>query len=480
MVGDLEEPISFALNRSMRTLPDGLGLPALVVVFSPGVVWCPTERSWNMSTRPKKTKNKVYGIKEIGPKLFLVRIDQVDPRTGQALDIRRRVHCDRIEDAVVEREKIRSEILRGRTEDNRVRLADYAESWLSGRLASLKPSTAARYADTMDRHILPGLGDFYLDAIDSRDVLEWFKNVSEGKAASTANGYLRILKVLMADAVAQYRLMSDPTARIRAIPERGREDLESDDPVNMLTVEEMQLFVRALRERWPQWFTMLYVEFATASRFSEVSALRWEDIDKKGGVLRIRRGNWRTIVSSAKIDRQRRTIGLTDELETLLDEWRELLVRSKHRHLDSGWVFPSRVGKPHHNSSCLTKVFKDCLGVIGVKRRFSSHGLRRTANNLIRRFASGEVARAITGHVTTRMTEHYSHIDPSEKKAAVEGMLTLIRGGVGSRSEDADGKTEETGRAQTGTSTGTCSSETGTSGDSVAPEKKKALGLPGL
>ena len=67
----------------------------------------------------------------------------------------------------------------------------------------------------------------------------------------------------------------------------------------MLTVEEMQLFVRALRERWPQWFTMLYVEFATASRFSEVSALRWEDIDKKGGVLRIRRGNWRTIVSSA-------------------------------------------------------------------------------------------------------------------------------------------------------------------------------------
>ena len=31
-------------------------------------------------------------------------------------------------------------------------------------------------------------------------------------------------------AVAQYRLPFDPTARIRAIPERGREELESDDP----------------------------------------------------------------------------------------------------------------------------------------------------------------------------------------------------------------------------------------------------------
>jgi hypothetical protein len=41
--------------------------------------------------------------------------------------------------------------------------------------------------------------------------------------------------------------------------------------------------------------------------------------------------------------------------------------------------------------------------------------------------ASGEVARAITGHVTQRMTEHYSHVDVGEKKAAVEGMLKLVK-----------------------------------------------------
>jgi hypothetical protein len=52
---------------------------------------------------------------------------------------------------------------------------------------------------------------------------------------------------------------------------------------------------------------------------------------------------------------------------------------------------------------------------IGVDRRFSSHGLRRTA--------------VITGHVTQRMTEHYSHVDVGEKKAAVEGMLKLVKGG---------------------------------------------------
>jgi hypothetical protein len=43
--------------------------------------------------------------------------------------------------------------------------------------------------------------------------------------------------------------------------------------------------------------------------------------------------------------------------------------------------------------------------------------------------ASGEVARAIKGHVSQRMTEHYSHVDVGEKRAAVEGMLKVVKGG---------------------------------------------------
>ncbi len=113
----------------------------------------------------------------------------------------------------------------------------------------------------------------------------------------------------------------------------------------------------------------------------------------------------------------------------MLKVWRVELLGSVNRDADSGWVFPSRSGKPHHNSSCMRKAFVDCLRHIGVDRRFSSHGLRRTANDLIRRVASGEVARAITGHVTVAMTDHYAHVDTAEKKAAVEGMLKLIEGG---------------------------------------------------
>jgi hypothetical protein len=113
----------------------------------------------------------------------------------------------------------------------------------------------------------------------------------------------------------------------------------------------------------------------------------------------------------------------------VLKESRRELLASRPRQADSGWLFPSRSGKPHHNSSCMRKAFVDCLKEIGVERRFSSHGLRRTADDLIRRVASGEVARAITGHVTVAMTDHYAHVDTAEKRAAVTGMLRLVEGG---------------------------------------------------
>ena len=381
-------------------------------------------------TRTKKKSVQLRGISELAQGLYLIRVQEVHPRTGKMIDVRRRVRCETLEEVVKAQAQLRAACLedREREKPGRVRLGDYARSWLTGRLPTLKASTATRYADTLERIILPKLGQYYLDAITAEDIFGWFREVSEGKAAATVNGYMRVIKLLLADASAQYRLEVNPAARLRAMPDRREEELESDDPVNLLSAAEMARFMAALKERWPEWYAMVFTQFTTASRFSEVSALRWEDVDWERGFIRIRRGNWRTIISTAKVDRRRRTPALTEELRAVLVAWRETLTSSRPREAASGWLFPSRMGKPHHNSSCMRKAFVDCLAEIGVSRRFSSHGLRRTANDLIRRVASGEVARAITGHVTVAMTDHYAHVDTGEKKAAVEGMLRLMNG----------------------------------------------------
>ena len=135
-----------------------------------------------------------------------------------------------------------------------------------------------------------------------------------------------------------------------------------------------------LKDGWPQWYALAFTQFATASRFSEVSALRWEDIDEGRGIIRIRRGNWRTLVSTAKIDRRRRNPALTDELRRVLAEWREQL--SDPTATPKRWCFHRRPAS-HTTTHRGWEGVEACLKDIGVDRRFSSHGLRRTANDLI-------------------------------------------------------------------------------------------------
>lgn len=373
--------------------------------------------------RPKK--DAIRGVRKLDDGLYEIRVLSKDPKTGLSRDIKRRVSCATQGEAVAARERLCKEA-QAAEQPAIPRLRDYAESWLTSRLPTLKSSTRARYADTLDRHILPDLGAIYLDKLGPEDVHAWFGRKASEHAPATANGYLRLLRTLIADAVAQYGILRNPTERIRAVPERRMALLDADEPINMFSAEELGRFFVALKTHWPQWYPLAFTQFATARRFGEVSALRWEDINSERGIIAIRRAQWRTVIGTPKTDRVV-TIPLTEELRAVLDEWRQEMLRTQHRHVHTGLIFPSKAGKPHHNASCLRKAFTDCLRRAGLDRRFSSHGLRRTANNLLRQVASGEVTRAIVGHVTEAMTQHYSQISTAEKHAALDKVLKLVQ-----------------------------------------------------
>jgi integrase len=67
-----------------------------------------------------------------------------------------------------------------------------------------------------------------------------------------------------------------------------------------------------------------------------------------------------------------------DELAAALEAHRQTLLLQQHRGLTGGWVFPAKTGGPHPNS-VLRKAFKDLLGHLGITKRFTPHGLRRTS-----------------------------------------------------------------------------------------------------
>ena len=120
-----------------------------------------------------------------------------------------------------------------------------------------------------------------------------------------------------------------------------------------------------------------------------------------------------------------RSVPLVPELAEVLKEHRAAAAASGLSARDADWVFPAKDG------GLLPKVWLrwsliSVLKKMGIKRRVSTHGLRRTFNNLSRQVAGKIVTRSITGHVTSAMTEHYSHVGSQEKLAAAGSIVRMV------------------------------------------------------
>jgi integrase len=85
------------------------------------------------------------------------------------------------------------------------------------------------------------------------------------------------------------------------------------------------------------------------------------------------------------------------------------------------------------NGGGVNKPWHRVLEAAGITRRVTLHGLRRTFNNLSRQVAGEIVTRSMTGHVTHQMTEHYSFVEPAEKRAALASILQLVEPVSGSK-----------------------------------------------
>lgn len=106
-------------------------------------------------------------------------------------------------------------------------------------------------------------------------------------------------------------------------------------------------------------------------------------------------------------------------LTAILNDHRRRLVYEGLPTDGEAWLFPSQVahhkGKPMHKKA-LRKPLLAALEAAAVEARLTTHGLRRTFNDLMRQVSSGEVVRSIMGHVTERMTEHYSTLEATRKR----------------------------------------------------------------
>lgn len=357
------------------------------------------------------------GVQEISDGKFRIRVKVRIAKTGRQKELKKVLAAASYAEAAKARQKLREQFEAGATTPSRVRLADYVSSWLRGKLPDLQPSTRDKYALVLGRHVLPMLGDCYVDGIERDDIVAW-RDAQQGKP-STINSRLRVLRTVFADATVDLSLARNPCARIRA----ARESRRKRDP-NRLTAEQFPRVLAALQERAPERYALYLMLAFTAARIGEASALKWGDIDFAAGTILIQRARWKKHIGPTKTGNERE-VPMDDALAMVLKAHRRRLIERQAPGLEADWVFPSASGWPIYASTLRTPL-KRALAAAGVTQRFTLHGFRRTFNNLARQAASSLVVRSITGHGSDRMFEHYSHVEADEKRRAAHEVVRLV------------------------------------------------------
>ena len=144
-------------------------------------------------------------------------------------------------------------------------------------------------------------------------------------------------------------------------------------------------------------------------RQGEILNLKWSDVDFRTNLLR---------VSHSKSGKPR-YVEINSELSNML----------KSIPTISDYVFGTSQGKAEY--TLYRKPFEAAVKTAGLSNlRF--HDLRHCfASDLVMKGVDLKTVAELLGHASTQMTEHYSHLSPAHKRAAVELLPKGLLGHAG-------------------------------------------------
>lgn len=400
---------------------------------------------WKNWVAPSRFPN-VWKLKQGG---HLVRARVTDPTTGKKKEIRKVLPTDELSALnwlEAERARIKAGLVSAPL--HQMRFADYVYSLVERKLKSGEIKSAKgkeRWKYTLEHLVggtngkesekyVVGFGEMFIDKIHVSNVERWKADIGEllqggDYAPTTANGWLAILRVIMKAAKREFDLKHLATEGVTDF-DTSEHVVYSEEEPNSLEPPEVPVFLAMLKEMYPQHFAMSFLGFATGLRPSSLRPLRRTgaapDIlwDKNRMLVRRSQTLGDDVMQTTK-QKQRYGIDLPEEAITVL-QWHVDTQLTTPEQQNSELLFPSVTGG-FRSPSVLTKPFDDVAEAIGLGKRFTQRGMRRTFNDLARAAkVEAFVTRSISGHLTDRMHELYSTVNATEQRAGIAKVIDLM------------------------------------------------------
>jgi integrase len=280
-------------------------------------------------------------------------------------------------------------------------LKDFLTYWLDDVIDKTKePETAQRYRITVEKHILPHLGNVAMDDLSVEHVQRWLTTLTEkGLAPATVRKYKESFGYAMKRAVAERRIQWNPVEHAETVKGKSAER-------NPWSADETRAFLTASR---PSRCWIAYVVAAhTGLRVSEICTLKWDHIDFEKGLVN---------VPGTKTEASANVLPLPRPVSEALK------ARKAMQQPPSPYVLPNAKGKPLAPETVSHEFVRDVRSA-GL-RQITFHDLRHGAATLLH--GAGvhpEVIQKVLRHKTRRMTAHYTHFDIERMREA----LSLLDG----------------------------------------------------
>lgn len=222
---------------------------------------------------------------------------------------------------------------------------------------------------------------------------------SKPRSSNTVIRYKAVLSAIFKYAIREEYLKENPvdTVHIQATPNKIERYL-SDDERNKLLYECKQ-------SSWDRMYLLVLLAITTGMRKSELTGLRWTDIDFDKGLAKL-------------TDTKNGESRMNPIPEVTLVELKKL------RQIGNSLIFnsPTKLDKPFE----FTKQWKGVLDRAGVTN-FRFHDLRHTAASyLVMAGATLYETAQVLGHKSTQTTERYAHLSTSHKSEVVERVMGKV------------------------------------------------------
>jgi integrase len=355
----------------------------------------------------------------------------VDPVTGKRKRIYRWARGKR------EAERVLTDLLKAVdsgsfADPGRLTMADYLrDHWLPHISTRVRPRTAQRYSQLLERHVVPVVGSVRMAKLRPAHVQQVVDQATaSGLAPRTVAAVYRTLHGALAQAVRWQLLAVNASTAIRP-PRTERPELHSPDTAKVGKVLDAA--------RGTRLYVPLALAASTGLRRGEILALRWRDVDLEAGSFRVvaslQRVGADLVFLPPKTDRARRTVGLPASTVALLRRHRKEQAE-RRLLLGEAWsdlelVIERGDGEPFPPDSLSRDWYRLVrrVGLPGLRL----HDLRHAyATALLTAGVHPKVASEALGHSSVAFTmDTYQHLMPTMQDTATRAIEQALGAAIG-------------------------------------------------